>query len=650
MKIEELLQGLNEEQKQAVQAIEGTVQINAISGSGKTAVLTRRIAYMIEQGISPSTILCTTFTKKASTEMEERLAKLIPKMTLQQISLGTSHSIGRRILSKEYKNINHHLAPAFNWGSRMLINGELKRFLEGVKKDMIMDRTIPFEVKEALRDTKLPVISKMISNAKDKGLDASEYIVENCNKTSAQTEMFMEFYKKYEDKKWAECRIDADDLLFLTVRLFKEYPEILKKYQSYYKYILVDEGQDNNSLQYEMFRMIAYPEFNLFLVGDDDQSIYSFRNARPDQFIHFRENYRNVNMISLQNNYRSNAEILETANRLIKHNKERIQKTMIPNKSGNENCVSYAEYVEEEDEARGVVDEIANLILNEGYSAKDMCILYRTNAQSRALEDELIMSQLPYVIHGGISFYERREVKDIIAYLSLIQDMTDDIAFERIINVPNRYLGKAFIRDLNSHNASHMEVLLSNQMTLKPYQRNSIEDFLDLYNHLKFMYEKGKTTTELVDYLLDEGGYKDYILDDEDEEDSSRLDNIETLKYLLSKNEKVDDFLSYARKMSSSIKTSVEGVQLMTIHRSKGLEFPVVFVIGSTEGSLPHFRAIQSASEGKPLAVEEERRLMYVAVTRAEQQVFVSATKTSNGNKTKISRFIYDMGLKKGKQ
>lgn len=638
------LSGLNPSQLRAVMAVEGPVQINATAGSGKTRVLTRRIAYMKEVGIKPKNILCTTFTKKATTEMQSRLEDLVPKMYLQQITLGTSHSIGYRILSKEYSNLNHPLAKAFkNPRMGVLMNGSLKIFVEKTIKELMNDMTVDFDIKKELKEMTRPQLLKVVSGAKNSNVDAYQFEGKYAGE-NARMDAYCEFYKRYEQRKMHECKIDADDMLFLLVRLFQEHEDILAKYQEIYKYLLVDEAQDNNELQYTLIRMLGFPEYNVFLVGDDDQAMYSFRGAKPQEFINFSTNYEGAVQIPLEDNYRSSPHILITANKLIKNNTVRLVKELKPNKADTGECVSYSKYEDESDEARECISEVQTLIDKEGYKAKEICFLYRTNAQSQALEDKLITSGIPYVIHGGISFYERKEVKDLVAYLKLANDLHDNKAFSRVINVPSRYLGKAFMEKVNSFNGSNWEAIQPGVLNLKGYEVRGTTDFMELVDKLQNMNHDGLEPIEILEYIMAEGGYKDYILGEDDEEESSRLENIETLKFVVEQYENIEDFLKYMDKMTSKAKHSIDGVQLMTIHKSKGLEFPVVFIVGSSEGLLPHYRAVEE-EKSKSLPIEEERRLMYVAVTRAESRCYISSVRTFSGKKAGMSRFITELGL-----
>jgi len=615
--------------------------------SHNTHVLTRRVAYMIEQGIKPSSILCTTFTKKATEEMVARMGGLISKMKLNMITIGTTHSIGYKILSKEYQNMNHPMASAFK--KDILINGKQKFFIQDIKKALLLDRTIPFSVKEEIRDIAPMQLAKAMGLSNNAGVDCYDYKREHTGK-GPRMEAYIEMFVKYEEAKKQQRLIDADDLLVLLVKLFKEHPDVLAKYQRFYKYLLVDESQDNNAMQWELVKMIGKPENNILVVGDDDQAMYSFRGAVPGEFIHLRDNWRGVQQMNMEDNYRSNPAILDTANLLIRNNTERLVKQLKAHKVDPVKCVNYSHYADETEEAINIVKETSLLIEQEGITPKSVAVLYRTNAQSKALEDQLIIAGLPYVIHGGISFYERKEVKDIIAYMKLAVDSDDDDAFKRVINVPTRFLGKAFLDKVSAFNGSRYEALGSGSIILKPYEKNGSKEFVGHIQELIRMSAEN-TPTEMLEYIMsDEGvGYAKHITTEEgdtEDEGNSRLENIETLRYALSKQENIKSFLDYITLMTSAVKSSIDGVQLMTIHKSKGLEYNTVFVAGSSDGILPHFQAQKARDEGtKPLAVEEERRLMYVAVTRAETRCYISSIGSFNGRGTWASEFIGEMEL-----
>lgn len=638
-----LFEGLNENQVLAVQAIDGAVQVNATAGSGKTRVLTTRIAYMLEEGIKAKNILCTTFTKKASEEMQDRLVNLINPMQLVQLTLGTTHSIAYKILLKEYEAMNHPLKGAFKKG--LLVNGQQKIYADKIKNKLIKDRSIPMSVKEALRDLPTPTLMKKISFAKSGGLDISGLREQHSGDLgSPSIQAMLEFYDLYEKDKTEDGLMDMDDLLVNLVKLLKSDKELLEKYRKQYTHILVDESQDNNTLQYEFIKMIAYPQNNIFLVGDDSQSIYGFRGSRPDEFIKFTNGYKGAKLINLATNYRSNADIVDTAQRLIKHNTMRLDSPVHAHKTGDKS-VFYSNYKNAGQEAEKIAEEIKTAI-QEGYSYKDIAVLTRTNAQSKDIEDSMILNSFPYVVYGSVSFYERKVVKDICAYLRLAISPKDNNAFKRIFNVPGRYLGKAFMNKLeDAPSSSYMDVLSKSEVELKNYERAGVEDILIHTENLVEMNDRGASPTEMLNYILQDVGYEKYIRENaDDDEDDTAMDNVYTLEYALSKHKNVSEFLDFIDKMTTEAKTSVEGVQIMSIHKSKGLEYPVVFIIGMSEGLFPHWRSIAAVQKGtNPHAIEEERRLMYVAVTRAEDKAFISSIDSYNGKDMDESRFISEM-------
>ncbi|QPX71737.1 ATP-dependent DNA helicase [Bacillus phage SP8] len=643
------LVGLNDSQLRAVLTLDGPVQINAVAGSGKTRVLTSRIAYMLGTGIKARHILCTTYTKKATEEMTERLSKLISSLQLAQITIGTTHSIGYRILAEELEGVGHPLADAFKYNN-VIMGTRHKIFAEKIVESMERDRHVPFSVKQEMRDIGLGQYIGTVAWAKNEGISWDQYEAMHGGASDRQ-DAYAEFYKRYEKKKVEECVIDGDDMLYLLWWLFKQYPDVLSRYQKKFKYLLVDEAQDNNGLQYEIIKMLGKPENNLFLVGDDDQSMYSFRGAKPEEFIDFTRTYKDAQQISMEDNYRSNPHILEVANNLIKNNQKRIPKKLVANKQHDDPCVSFEVYESDIEEAKKVVEEIKLQVEQGGKNPKDITILYRTNAQSRALEDYLIISGIPYVIHGGTSFYERKEIKDLICYLRLVVDSNDDEAFKRVINTPSRYLGKAFMEKVKRFDGSHWEAVTDPSMSWKNYEERGIQEFVNLVEELRSVSEHGAgdfgegSPTEVIDYLLD-NCYKKHMSNELTSDDfSSRMENVETLKFVMDQHDSIESFIKHISDLMSQAKHDIDGVQLMTIHKSKGLEFDTAFVIGVSEGCLPHFRAIESYNDGRKQAIEEERRLLYVAITRAESVCHISAPKTFLGKPAPVSRFSKELGI-----
>jgi len=651
--IVETLVGANEGQLRAILHLDGPTQINAVAGSGKTFVLTRRINYMRLMGIKPQNILCTTFTKKATGEMKDRMTKLMSTAYINLMTLGTTHSIGYRILSREYKSLNHHLARAFDPKKDILMGNDQKRFMENVKKDIMKDMTVPFEIKQEINEIAIPQFNKAFGLAKNEGIGHREYEGLHGDNPSKRMQAYVLMYNRYEQKKWDDVVVDGDDLLFLLVRLLEEHDDIRAKYQRQFKYLLIDEAQDNNALQNKLIGMLGYPEYNIFLVGDDDQAMYSFRGAKPEEFIQFSKTYKMSTQIPLELNYRSNPGILKAANMLIRNNDNRIVKQLRsgrPDDFKDEPCVMYTPYGNDDEEAAGVVEQMEILVDKEGYEHKQMAVIYRTNAQSRAVEDKLIMSGLPYVIHGGVSFYERSEVKDLVAYLQLAINPHDKEAFKRIYNKPKRYLGKAFESKVMGHRTSPWAAI-NDSLVVKSftYEKKGVAEIVALISHLNSMVKKGEKAVDILDYVVEQGGYKAFITEegDEEEEGNSRMENVATLKYVVDRFDEVEKFLEYIKMMTSTAKHDINGVQLMTFHRSKGLEFRAAFIVGCSEGLLPHYKAVEDQDEmvaaGKPDPIQEERRLGYVGVTRAEEQCFLSSVRSFNGKPAGPSRFINEM-------
>lgn len=643
----QLLDGLNPEQRLAVTTVYGEVQANSVAGSGKTHVFVRRVGYMIQvEGIKPNLILCTTFTNKATDELKERLSKLLPEDIMKRITLGTSHSIGRRILAREFKDLKNPLYKAFENPRTGVINS---KFISDIVKDMLKKYNENEMMKEEMAKIGVNGFVRKVSGLKNTNIDYRQY-AKMANSFNVEDVLVSEFYTTYETKKEEQCKIDFDDMLFMAVRLLQENPTILRKYQNFYQYVLVDEAQDNNALQYEMVRMLAHPHNNIFIVGDDDQSMYKFRGATPEQFIYLDKQYPNLQRINLQLNYRSNPEILLTANKLIAHNTERIVKELVPaRKETPQKAVYYNHFRNEDYEAEHVATEVIASMESEQINYKDFAVVFRTNSQTRAIEDAFISKGIPYVIHGGTSFYERKEIKDIISYFALIHDNNNNEAFERIYNVPTRYLGAKFfdkIKDANSYWKA------CDTVKLEYREERAINGFKLLIHTMSDMLKEEKTFSEIIDYLMEEGKYREYIMgenEDESDEENPRLANIDALKTLMERFENLEGFLNYVQQMSGKAKQDVNGVQCMTIHKSKGLEFHSVFTIGMNEGLLPNFYAITTAFETmSELPIEEERRLAYVAVTRAKEYCYISSTSRFNGKDSSPSRFIEEMELVEG--
>ena len=591
------LDNLNKEQKEAVLNTEGPLLILAGAGSGKTKVLTTKIAYLIEEcGVSPYNILAITFTNKAAQEMKERLFNLVG-IKAKNAQVSTFHSFGVRILSDYYDKLGYE------------------------KSFVIMDS-----------DDSLSIVKKILKN---KGLDPKSYSpnairnqISSCKNEMMGYQEYEKFaigdyekvvyevFKEYEQTLKNNNSIDFDDLLLLPIRLFKEHPQVLENYQERFQYVLIDEYQDTNEVQYILSKMICAKYKNICCVGDEDQSIYSFRGANYKNILNFEKDYPNAKVIKLEQNYRSTTTILDAANDVIRHNKDRKNKVLWSDK-GKGDKISYYRAFNGIDEAQYVSREIKNLI-NNGIEYQNIAILYRTNAQSHTMEEELLKDSIPYKIVGGVGFYSRKEIKDVLAYLRLIYNSRDNVSLLRVINVPKRGIGNKTI---------------SNLIEKANRESKSIYDVIDSGKELAFkeMIEslrkqsESLTLTDLVDRILDVTGIKKEYEDEKTLEADIRLENLEELKTVTRTFEEregvvsLEDFL-----LEVSLVTDVNEydkdpnkVSLMTVHSVKGLEFDYVFIIGLEEGLFPHVNSILNGNE-----LEEERRLCYVAITRAKEKLY----------------------------
>jgi DNA helicase-2/ATP-dependent DNA helicase PcrA len=647
----------NTQQRKAVKQIDGAVQICAVAGSGKTTVIVHRTEHMINDlKIDPSSIALMTFTSKAAQEMGERLQKLISKKDYDNMFCGTSHSFGYRVLAKEYKDINHPLASFTrkDFKDPGLLTGTSLKYFSTSVKEKILQLPLQNDIINEIEGIAENQFLKVVSLCKNADLDPQQYedmcVMED---PSANRWAYIHYYKMYEKMKDERRCIDFDDMLFKAVRLFRSHPAILKKYQKQYKYVVIDETQDNNPTQYALAEMIAKPENNVYVVGDDDQSLYTFRGAEPNLFIDFCEKYENAIQIPLEDNYRSKPEILKVANLLINHNTKRIKKHLVAHSKSVDKSVFYSHFLDEIKEAEFVANEIDNICNDPDADFMDsipynrVFIIYRTNAQNKEMEDALITKGIPYVIHGGMSFYERREVKDILAYLRLVNDTDDNDAFKRVYNVPSRYLGKAFLNKIDDNGKSSLWDRCSSVVLTKKEQ-DSVNSFKAIVNTMTELKNKGGKIDELIDCLM-KSGYEEHLKkDNKDESEDEDNEIVEKLKFFVRRFDNIENLIKYVEVMSGKRKEDVNGVQLMTVHRSKGLEAHAVFGIGINEGLMPHIRSKEAFDSGEnPFAIEEERRLAYVLVTRAETFAYLSSTSSFNGKSSERSRFIEEMELVK---
>ncbi len=595
-----LLDGLNEQQKKAVYHIDGPCLVLAGAGSGKTRVLTTRIANLIENGIPSYNILAITFTNKAAKEMRERLEKIVPD---NNSFVGTFHSLGVRIIREN--------APILG----------LDRTFSIVDSDDVLS-IIKKIMKDNNYDSKLAppsYVRNKISNIKNDMLTDDE-IQKYFNTPPDKIAAYV--YYEYQDILRKNNSVDFDDLLRLPVKLFTEHKDILERYQDKFKYILIDEYQDTNEVQYKLSKLLANKYKNIFIVGDPDQSIYMFRGANFRNILNFEKDYKDAIVIPLEENYRSTKNILDTANSVIKNNKERKEKTLWSNK-GEGTKTKYLRAYDGKHEIQLVLDEIKRL-LEEGYNKNDIAVLYRTNAQSRLVEEMFLKSNVPYKVVGSYYFYSRKEIKDLICYLRLIMNNNDEISLRRVINVPKRGIGEATISKLEK------EAKDNNKSIFDVISKGKEKQFKDLI--LRITEEsKELSLTELVDYILEETGMREEYEQNHTLESDLRLDNLEEFKSITKTFEdrtgsvSLEDFLeeiSLIADITEHQDDNNDVVTLMTMHSAKGLEFKVVFLIGMEDGIFPHQNSFYE--EG---GLEEERRLCYVGITRAKERLYISNAK-----------------------
>jgi len=624
----EILVGLNSAQQEAVSKLSGTMLVLAGAGSGKTKVLTQRIAYLIQNGASPYEILAVTFTNKAAQEMKARLVSILGEDIVKNIWVGTFHNICGRILRQDIEK--YKTDDGRSWRNNFVIfdqDDSLSLIKQAVKIENLDEKM--YQPK---------ALQTNISMAKNKMMDAFKFAT---NAKDFRTERVSRVFHTYEGMLSTNNALDFDDLLLMTVNLFSKSPETLQKYHSRFKNILVDEYQDTNLAQYHLISKIytggvdGFKANNrsLCVVGDVDQSIYSWRGADYKIILNFQNDYPDAELIKLEQNYRSTENILEVANHIIVNNTERLSKKLYSNKGKGEKVLCF-EANDEGEEAHYIIDKVKSLTCGK-YSYNDCVILYRTNAQSRALEEAFMSRSVPYKMVGGIKFYARKEIKDIIAYLKLIYNPDDSQSLKRIINVPKRSIGPTTIKKLdeiaNQYNISLFMVLenIDEYSEFSPRTKNSLKDFANL---IKKTREKCGTLclSEYIAELIEDTEYLDELNQEGTDEANSRIENIQEFISVAKEYEQtateadLGEFLTQISLVSDidSLEESQESVTLMTLHAAKGLEFPVVFLAGLEEGIFPHSRSLNSNTE-----MEEERRLMYVGVTRAEELLYLTYAK-----------------------
>ena len=627
----DILENLNDKQKEAAEYVDGPLLILAGAGSGKTRVLTYKIAYLLEKEIvKPWQILAITFTNKAAKEMKERVNSLIGDIA-NDIWLGTFHSVCVRILKREI--------TLLGYGTDFNIFDELDK--EKVLKEVVK--------KLNLDDKKYPIsyLKSEISKAKENMKDAKKYQAESIG--DFRKEQVSKVYFMYEDTLKKNNSIDFDDIIMLTVELFVKYPDRLIYYQQKFRYILVDEYQDTNKIQFLLISLLSSAHGNICVVGDESQSIYGFRGADISNILNFENEFPNAKIVKLEQNYRSTKNILNAANNVIKNNKSKIDKKLWTDNNDGEK-IEYKTLGNEYEEVEYIVDEIDKICREDKKTYKDFAVLFRTNAQARVLEEVFMRSGTPYKLIGGIKFYSRKEIKDLTSYLKLIQNVNDNIALKRIINEPKRGIGERAIDKLDllaaSNNMSIFEYIQDPvNITGLRCQANLIH-FRDMINDLIEKKDKIKIS-ELMKLILKNSGYEDMLNENDSKENEMRFENLmEFIGVAIEfENENADnklsDFLDSIALVSDvdKLDETNEAVTLMTMHSAKGLEFPVVFLIGMEEGLFPSKRSIEEDEE-----VEEERRLCYVGITRAKEKLYITnaSKRTLYGSTTYTmpSRFV----------
>ncbi len=633
-----LLSGLNPEQQEAVKHTDGPLLLMAGAGSGKTRVLTHRIAYlMAEKGVAPWNILAITFTNKASREMKDRVARIVGGVA-EDIWISTFHSMCVRILRRDIDRLG------YSRNFTILDTTDQLSVIKNVLKDKNIDSK-KFEPRSMLGS---------ISSAKNELVTPEEYV-----KTAAgpYESIVASVYTEYQKRLRKNQALDFDDLIMTTIQLFIRVPEVLENYQRKFQYIHVDEYQDTNKAQYMIVKQLASRFQNLCVVGDSDQSIYRWRGADIGNILSFEKDYPRARAILLEQNYRSSKRILQAANEVIEKNANRKPKKLwTENPEGNK--IVYYRASNEQDECYFVAGIIKQLVDIQNRKTSDFAILYRTNAQSRVMEEILLKSNISYKIVGGIKFYDRKEIKDILAYLRLIANPDDDISLERIINVPKRGIGSTTLDKIANYAAMHdMSIYEALQMIelvgLSGKVTKALVEFRDQLRNWVRMQEF-LSVTELVNEVLDKTGYRDMLKNEKTIESQSRLENIdEFLSVTKNFEEKNEDksliafltdlaLISDLDRLNEGEDDGQGDVVLMTLHAAKGLEFPVVFLMGMEEGVFPHSRSLFEEEE-----MEEERRLAYVGITRAEQNLYITnaemRTLFGRTNMNPVSRFISEI-------
>ena len=622
--MENILDNLNKEQREAVQTIQGPLLVLAGAGSGKTKLLTSRIAYLIQNGVKPRNILAVTFTNKAAKEMKERLGNILGENVVKYMWVGTFHGICGRILRENIENYS------FQSGKKLDKNFSI--YDENDSNAVIKQAIKKLNLDDKVYQPKL--VKSVISNAKNKMQDAYTFAT---FARDFKSQKIAAIYEEYENALNNNNAIDFDDMLLLTVKLLQQCKEVRQLYYDRFQHILVDEFQDTNMAQYKLINMLytnLEPEIpderSLCVVGDVDQSIYSWRGADYTIILNFQKDFKKTKLIKLEQNYRSTANILNVANAIIENNTERVDKVLYSQKGDGE-LIDYYEAQDEADEANFIASRIKQ---DSGGDYNRYAILYRTNSQSRALEEACMAAGIPYRIYGGLKFYDRKEIKDIIAYLKLIYNPDDSQSFRRIVNVPKRAIGDTTVKALSdfadSKDVSLFEAIKEiEESELSPRVQSKLKDFAELI--LKFKNAVGSySLQEFVTLVIEKSGYLAELQSQNTPESEADIENLQELVNVAGEfvpeesDNALGEFLQQVALVSDldGMDDISNNVTLMTLHSAKGLEFPIVFLAGCDEGVFPHQRTFNIPSE-----MEEERRLMYVGVTRAEEKLYLSSAK-----------------------
>ena len=628
---------LNREQREAVMQTEGPVLILAGAGSGKTRALTHRIVYLIEEfGVNPWNILAITFTNKAAEEMRERVDGLV-SFGADQIWVSTFHSLCVRILRRHIDRLG------FDNRFTIYDTDDQKTVMKGVCKRLNID-TKAYKERSLL---------SAISSAKDNLVDVREYEMNTMGDYHKM--VIAKVYREYQETLKRNNALDFDDIIVKTVELFKTCPEILNSYQERFKYIMVDEYQDTNTAQFELVRLLADKYRNLCVVGDDDQSIYKFRGANIRNILDFELHYPEAKVIKLEQNYRSTSSILDAANAVIHNNAGRKEKTLWTQKKEGSR-VHFRQLDTAYEEAEFIADDISRRMRQDGVCYKDCAILYRTNAQARILEERMMNENIPYVVVGGVNFYSRMEIKDILAYLKTIDNGLDEVALRRIINVPKRSIGAASVEKISVYAQERGISLFDAMCEAKnvPGLGRSAEKVEAFVNMIQ-VFRSGLDSYGIVDLIravLERIKYAEYLQEQDDEDAEDRMNNIEEFISKASRYEETHDYIELSEFLSEvalvadidNVENKDDRVLLMTLHSAKGLEFPVVYLSGMEDGLFPSFMSIAAPD---PEELEEERRLAYVGITRAKEELTLTCAKCrmirGETQYNAVSRFVREI-------